>query len=601
MKSVEGKRSSPMRMSSLEQYRTVEALEQYLGDPADASNVFSFERSVGLDELELYPEAACDLLERWNFSDYYIPAAYGGRLESFEEFVALLRVVARRDLTVAIAHGKTYLGAVAGWVGGSLEQRQRLARLIKEGHQVALGLTERGHGSDLLSSEVQATPIPGGYALSGEKWLINNATRSRALTIFARTDERGGPRGFSLFLVEKDDDSSFTHLPKIKTHGIRGADISGISFQRHTVADDSIIGSPGAGLEVILKSFQLTRTAIAGLSLGAADTALRTAMDFAVARKLYGDTVFAIPHARRLLTDAFLDLLTCDCLTTGIVRAAHVATQQMSLWSAIAKYFVPTTVETLVNNLSTVLGARHYLRDDFRSGIFQKIVRDNAILSLFDGSTVVNLNAIALQLKQLASDRVKPGAHGDESLRARLEQIYTLTHPLPELNPDNLTLSNRKPDLILQGLETSLSRMSAPEMEGDVDAEVLRHVQHLTRALIEEVRRLHQTVRDFNGPCDYASDKFPELFEQAERYCVLHAAASCVHLWTHSRERLEEFYRGGEWVVLALARQLKKLRGVSERVPAEYYERAAEQLERLHAERKSFALVPLQLGTQPCG
>jgi hypothetical protein len=172
---------------------------------------------------------------------------------------------------------------------------------------------------------------------------------------------------------------------------------------------------------------------------------------------------------------------------------------------------------------------------------------------------------------------------------------------LPELNPDNLTLSNRKPDLILQGLETSLSRMSAPGIEGDVDAEVLRHVRHLTRVLIEEVKRLYQTVRDFDGPSDYASDKFPELFEQAERYCVLHAAASCVHLWAHSRTRMEEFYRSGEWLVLALARQLKKLHGVSEAIPAEYYELVTEQLERLHAAHKSFAIVPLQLGTRPCG
>src|SRR5262249_22723352 len=67
-----------------------------------------------------------------------------------------------------------------------------LARLVLRGDQIALALTERGHGSDLLGTEVEAAPGPGGYRLRGEKWLVNNATRGRALTVFARTDPAGG-------------------------------------------------------------------------------------------------------------------------------------------------------------------------------------------------------------------------------------------------------------------------------------------------------------------------------------------------------------------------------------------------------------------------
>jgi alkylation response protein AidB-like acyl-CoA dehydrogenase len=409
-------------MYLLKNYDAAEDIEQYLGDPLNPKNVLSFKRAIELDEREEYPEEACNILEQWNFHHYYIPCAYGGKLTSFEEMLALMRVVARRDLTVAIGHGKTYLGSVCVWIGGTASQSYRLAGMIKQQGRVSLGLTERAHGSDLLASEVRAVQVTDGYVLSGEKWLINNATRGQALTVFAQTDAARGARGFSVFLVEKAHlaASSYRHVPKIKTHGIRGADISGIQFHECFVPPTALIGAPGAGLEIVLKSLQITRTMCASLSLGAADTALRSTLDFALRRQLYGDSVFAIPYTRSLLVHAFVDLLMCDCAAIAAARALHVVPAQMSLWSAVIKYFVPTTIEQVIRDLSVVLGARYYVRVAHWEGIFQKLVRDNALVSLFDGSSVVNLHAIALQLRSLARRRTQVHADARTALAARL-------------------------------------------------------------------------------------------------------------------------------------------------------------------------------------
>ncbi|MGA9768390.1 MAG: acyl-CoA dehydrogenase family protein, partial [Blastocatellia bacterium] len=178
----------PASHAFLKQYEKAEAFEQYLGDSFDPSRPFSFKRCVELDELEVYPQQACDQINDWGFHLQYIPQQFGGAFRSFEEFFALLRLLARRDLTVVVAHAKTYLGSIGVWLSGSDQQKQRLAQIIKEGGQVALALTEKEHGSDLLATEVTATKTAGGYILSGEKWLINNATRCAAFTLFARTD-----------------------------------------------------------------------------------------------------------------------------------------------------------------------------------------------------------------------------------------------------------------------------------------------------------------------------------------------------------------------------------------------------------------------------
>jgi alkylation response protein AidB-like acyl-CoA dehydrogenase len=575
-----------MQTRTFPQYSAAESLEQRLGDPFAPDNVFSFGNAVALDEREEYPEEACEILDALKVSDYYVPSQLGGELKSYEEFIAVLRVIARRDLTVAIAHGKTYLGAVATWVGGSDEQQRRLVDIIRSGSQVALALTERAHGSDLLSSEVEAASVAGGYALSGEKWLINNATRGRALTVFAKTGAGSDPRGFSLFLVEKNGSSTYKTLPKIKTHGIRGADISGISFDRTLLPEDAVIGRIGAGLEILLKAFQLSRTVITGLSLGAADTALRITVDFALARKLYGDSVFAIPHARRLLCDAFIDLLICECVSIASARSIHVEPEQMSLRSAISKFFVPVTVEKILKSLSVVMGARQYLRQEHCDGVFQKIYRDNAILSLFDGSTAVNLHGIGTQLAQLTR-RVE---HAE--LSNRLAQIFSLTQTLPDFDPAALTLHNKGRDSILQGFTLSLEKLSSIKPK---DA-TLELIEDRARSILTEVERLRERVAA--SLSDNGFNKSPEMFEQAEKYCALEAAACCVHMWVHNREELGEFFGRGDWLVLSLERLLMRLGRRRAILPGEHEQHVAEELQRLYHDRQLFSVVPFRLGTR---
>ncbi|HEX8847779.1 MAG TPA: hypothetical protein VF791_24275, partial [Pyrinomonadaceae bacterium] len=98
---------------------------------------------------------------------------------------------------------------------------------------------------------------------------------------------------------------------------------------------------------------------------------------------------------------------------------------------------------------------------------------------------------------------------------------------------------------------------------------------------------------------DYS--RSPEMFEQAERYCVLHAAACCLLMWLYNRERLGEFFGSGAWLVWCLGRLLSKL-GIESRSEMREHEGAmAEELERLFIEQRLFSIVPLQLAQSNVG
>lgn len=171
------------------------ALDALLGRPGEEHGAFRPADLAGLDEREEFPAAACGVLDAFGLNDHYVPAAFGGELRDYTDLMQLLRTVARRDLTVAVAHGKTFLGAAPVWVAGGADQAAALGALIADGAVVSWGLTERAHGSDLLAGELTATPENGGWRLNGEKWLINNATRGGLICVLARTDPAGGPRG----------------------------------------------------------------------------------------------------------------------------------------------------------------------------------------------------------------------------------------------------------------------------------------------------------------------------------------------------------------------------------------------------------------------
>ncbi len=209
----------------------VREFDRFLGDASDPDAVVSTERSIELDERSEFPADSIAAINGWGLQQYYIPAEHGGRLTDALGPLLMIRHLARRDVTVAVAHGKTFLGSVCAWLAGG-DIATRMAGIASTGDAVSWGLTERGRGSDLSRGVTAANISERGIRVDGGKWPINNATRGRAITVLARSEEQPGPRSLSLVLVDKRDvdPSTISYEPSVATHGTRGVDISGINF-----------------------------------------------------------------------------------------------------------------------------------------------------------------------------------------------------------------------------------------------------------------------------------------------------------------------------------------------------------------------------------
>jgi len=88
---------------------------------------------------------------------------------------------------------------------GTDEQRARIVPDLLAGEILcAQGFTEPGTGSDLAAVATTATPVDGGFVISGTKWLNSVAQVARYLWVIARTDATSRHRGLSMFLIPID-------------------------------------------------------------------------------------------------------------------------------------------------------------------------------------------------------------------------------------------------------------------------------------------------------------------------------------------------------------------------------------------------------------
>ncbi|MBT2675424.1 acyl-CoA dehydrogenase family protein, partial [Streptomyces sp. ISL-14] len=229
-----------------------ENLEDHLGDPHDDGSRMPFKKVLSFDEREEFPYELTNLLQAWGIHEYCLPERWGGQAGDVEVGFNLVRLVARRDPTTATALMITNVAFMPAWIAATDEQGRAAVHDINHGARMSWGLSERRHGSDVLANEMRAERVPGGYLLTGEKYLIGNATIADVVMVQARTNERGGPGGWSIFALDKRQcpAGTVTTLPNERLHGLRALDMSGIRLDRVFVPEGSRIGGEGQGLEL---------------------------------------------------------------------------------------------------------------------------------------------------------------------------------------------------------------------------------------------------------------------------------------------------------------------------------------------------------------
>jgi alkylation response protein AidB-like acyl-CoA dehydrogenase len=157
---------------------------------------------------------------------------------------------------------------------------------LADGTAVAsFALTEPDAGSDVSALALGAEPDgdDGSYRLTGEKLWISNAPEADVYTVFARTDGNGS-RGLTAFAVPGDSQGlTGEHRQLLAPHAI-----GGLRFDHVRVGREQMLGAPGEGFKVAMRTLDLFRPSVGAFAVGMARTAIDLAAQHAQTRQTFG-------------------------------------------------------------------------------------------------------------------------------------------------------------------------------------------------------------------------------------------------------------------------------------------------------------------------
>ncbi|MFI9556786.1 acyl-CoA dehydrogenase family protein [Nonomuraea endophytica] len=383
-------------------FPSAEALEHTLGDPHLPNGPLTYAAAMAGDRAERRPHASLDRLRGWGYPAFLVPAALGGRLTSLEELLALARVVARRDPTAALIATSPWMAGVPVWQAGTPAQQRAYADAALRGQWSALSLREPGSSEpqESVTDTLTACRADGGYRLEGTATMVSDVRMARFACLQAREPETGA-HTMLLTDLEQLPTAGYELLPRVSTHGVRGADVAGIRFHGAFVPASAVLGRPGGGADLAGRSLATIRTVLPAFGLGALDTGLRCAFDFLRHQRVHRGRAIDLPPVRAELAAAYLDLRVAETVASTCSRLLQRLPAIAPVSSAVAKYLVPHLAEQRLRRLAGVLGPRYLLRQDHWSGIFDKLLRDARLFVLLHGAAHDMLGTLAAQLSCL--------------------------------------------------------------------------------------------------------------------------------------------------------------------------------------------------------
>ncbi len=218
-----------------------------------------------------------------------VPEQYGGPGETDYRFRAVLQYEIARVGASSLQSGfSTNDDIVLNYLlrHASEEQSARWLPGFVTGATIgAIAMTEPGAGSDLRGIQTKATPVEGGWRISGAKTFITSGILADLVIVFARTDD-----SFSLFVVP-DGAEGFTRGRKLDKVGLHAQDTAELSFENVFVPHADLLGEVGQGLAYLKQSLPLERLGIAIAGQASAEAVLGWTIDYVKERQAFGKRI----------------------------------------------------------------------------------------------------------------------------------------------------------------------------------------------------------------------------------------------------------------------------------------------------------------------
>ncbi|MBI4288946.1 MAG: acyl-CoA dehydrogenase family protein [Chloroflexi bacterium] len=259
-------------------------------------------RAEDIDRSNQFPEDVVKALTKEGYMKTRVPKEYGGLDWGTLEFNLLIEEISRASGSMAMIWCTSAQSATMEKLFGTEAQKKKyLTWLANDAIANYAASSEPSGGTDM--GGIQTTAVRKGdyYILSGDKYFLEPATHADFFHVFAKTEPEKRSRGISCFIVEKNFPG--VSIGKVADPiGLRGAGLAEILLRDAKVPAENLLGPYNAGVRIARAGLD-DASAIGGLPLGMAQSALELALDYAVSRKAFDQTIASFQAVNFMLVD----------------------------------------------------------------------------------------------------------------------------------------------------------------------------------------------------------------------------------------------------------------------------------------------------------
>jgi acyl-CoA dehydrogenase len=348
-----------------------------------------------VDEKAEFPHAAYRALVKSDFHAPHVPEEYGGAGADALATCIVIEEVARACASSSLIPAVNKLGTMPLLLAASEDVKKRYLTPVARGEAMfSYGLSEREAGSDTAAMKSRATPDGDGWVLTGQKSWITNAGVSDYYTVLAVTDP-DGPRGRNItaFVVEKGDEG-FEIAPPERKLGIKGSPTCELRFDGVRLGPDRLVGAPGEGLKIALRTLDHTRITIGAQAVGIAQGALDASIAYVKERRQFGKAVADFQGIQFMLADMAMQLEAARQLVYVAAAKSERSDTDLSFFGAAAKCFASDVAMKITTDAVQLLGGYGYTRDY----PVERMMRDAKITQIYEGTNQIQRVVMARAL-----------------------------------------------------------------------------------------------------------------------------------------------------------------------------------------------------------
>ena len=287
----------------------------------------------------------------------FIPEAYGGAGLGFFDLALLVEACGRA--LVPTTFYSTLNAGLAVLHGGSESQKKDVLSGISQGGILAtLAIAEPQAIHDPSFFLTSAVFEKGAYTLSGTKLFVSNAQVSEPLIVAARTAPGAADQGISLFLVERG--APGVELTPLLTFGEDKQ--CEVRFDSVRVSPDLVLGDPGKGWPVVVKTLEQATVLQCAEMVGGAQTVLDMTVQYMIDRHQFDRPLGSFQVVQHMCADMSIFLDGARELTYQAASLIHEGFPSKRE-SSMAKAWVGDTYKRLTLTAHQLFGGIGFSRE----------------------------------------------------------------------------------------------------------------------------------------------------------------------------------------------------------------------------------------------